>query len=253
MSPPSFKEKVLAVQEALRGLNPGFQTAPEFADIFSANTALQLADGLLPEEQGDLWFLRAWNPSLPSEGVVNILKPLLTPKGWDQVMWKAASKGPSAFFEEAWLHSSDDARLKAMPTLGWEAPFYNLRWAMFQGDPLPQDYLLEALGSAVKRMRDEKIDLLLRNIEEPWLVVPRIEKSFPARSDEAQPSLRILDKHWAALVNKGEAALPPSPRVGLRFRKNLPEISVLVSQLSKSKQLNRRLPKATPAVPKPRF
>lgn len=222
----------------------GLASLPELSELFARSADLLAESDMLYEGWGNMMFLRAWIKTTPGLELIDALKPLLDSNGWDEALRKAATNNPPGWFQEAWEKATETGREKVMGVMGNQAPMENLQWAMTEGGPLPQLYLLDALTLAVMYQKEDRIRLLLAAVECPWLVLPEVRKASGAAA-----ALSFLDRHWSDSVMAGESALIEPRRVGSLFRQQLP----LITQLTKELQLEKRLPASTPAKAKPRF
>ena len=222
----------------------GLASLPELSELFAHSTDLLAEGDMLYEGWGNMMFLRAWIQTTPGLELVEALKPLLDSNGWDEALQKAATNNPPGWFEEAWKKATDNGREKLMGVMGNGAPLENLKWAMAQGEGLPQLYLINALTLAVLYQKEDRIRLLLGAVECPWVVLPEVRKS-----PRAAVALSFLDRHWSESAMAGESALIEPRRIGSLFRQQLR----LITQLTKELQLEQRLPASAPATFKPRF
>lgn len=236
------REDLVSVRDAVARL--GLADLPGLSELFARSADLLLESEMLHVGWGNMMFMRAWNQGTPSLELIEALKPLLSGDGWDDALRKAATNNPAGWFQEAWEKATDQGREKVMGVMGNQAPVENLQWAMLEGGPLPQLYLLNALTLAVMHQKEDRIRLLLSAVESPWLVLPEVR-----RGARATVALSFLDRHWSESAMAGESVLVEPRRIGSLFRQQLP----LITRLTKELQLEQRLPAATPAKAKPRF
>lgn len=239
MSPYSLQVK--QARQAL--LEAGLQDRAGVRDWFSP-----VADGLLEQDlitpfKVGIALMDSWDRYGPNGSLFHILTPLLEPRQWSDVVGVAAAVGPTWLFQKAWAESDDIGRMDALQYLACVGPVDHLAWLIATAE-YAQGVWQSVLALSAARGSAVQVDLLLTKVEKPWLALRELRQLRGSAKGE-----RLLDERWSALVEAGQAPLPPPRSWGSRSAASMP----LVSALRRVRQLNRALPAATPSRSKPRF